>query len=426
MTYRFFFIYFSVEREQEDLEKRAFFDDEKIKCDCDFLRQELDRYRRELNELQVKTDSVINTNNARLDSLAKQFNVELTTKNDELKSLNERLTSTLIERDDAMKNLEKFQLDFDLRSDQNDAEQKTRLTDENQMLKRQLYEANEYFESMDVESEQQITVLINQIDEMHEILESKQRDYIVLTNELMTKNQENDQLQQKLKANDVQSSRQMDIIESLRDEFDKQKDKIRETIKERDDLLIRNASLTHEVDFTKRQSQKERENIHQQLTLAGQELDEYKEKLRQNEIQNESSIVLANLTSKISDLEEHLKCKQDTIDILEQRLSNVKRLLRKNLLSKSSKSEYDLNSNHTSSSLALQSPMKKFRVMNAAGDGNEYRNAINRLFPNAESDPERIARVFGSLLRLSTDEEQLVRNFLQQKSSTQTLSTIGL
>uniref|UniRef100_A0A914ZH25 Uncharacterized protein n=1 Tax=Parascaris univalens TaxID=6257 RepID=A0A914ZH25_PARUN len=118
---------------------------------------------------------------------------------------------------------------------------------ENAALRRHLDEANNYVDTVEIENEQNFTTMSNKIDELYDALDEKNRQLNVTNARLSEKEQEISKLQERIKLLEKNNQRQQQVIEMTRDEASRGKEKLREAVKERAELLLRNASLFHQV-----------------------------------------------------------------------------------------------------------------------------------------------------------------------------------
>uniref|UniRef100_A0A915I9Q4 Uncharacterized protein n=1 Tax=Romanomermis culicivorax TaxID=13658 RepID=A0A915I9Q4_ROMCU len=206
--------------------------------------------------------------------------------------------------------------------------------DEYLKLRQQFEELKDMYESADVEAEAKITLLANRIEDLEEIVDDKNRECIILRNELNEKIQNFEQAENKAQNFSVRFSRQKDLTENLRDELEKLTDKSKELAKEKNDLLTMNASLNHELNIYKKKSRLDEQHILEQVNMAGRELQECIDNLRMSENYEKSknasiSNSVANLAWKIDALEKDVNNKQRAINNVEDRLQLIRSALMK-------------------------------------------------------------------------------------------------
>ncbi len=266
---------------------------------------------------------------------------------------------------------------------------------------------------------------------MHTALNDTQRDVNVMNQELDEKDSEIDKLQQRAKTLGSNSNRQKDVIESLREEADIQKDRARETEMERDELLLRNASLSHEIEIIRRDSSVETGDIRGQLAVLRDEVESYKKKLKELEEFQDAASALSQLSDKVTELEEALKARDTTIRLQQQRLTDMKKTLQK---------ELKLNARNespqpeTGTLGTLPQFLSRSKGLLASSNPNlsmadpddteiggvnfQYlKHVLLRFVTGNDYESSQLVRAVATLLRFTAEEEKLVLDTLRWRNS---------
>uniref|UniRef100_A0A9J2P961 GRIP domain-containing protein n=1 Tax=Ascaris lumbricoides TaxID=6252 RepID=A0A9J2P961_ASCLU len=185
---------------------------------------------------------------------------------------------------------------------------------ENAALRRHLDEANNYVDTVEIENEQNFTTMSNRIDELYDVLDEKNRQLNVANARLSEKEQEISKLQERIKLLEKNNQRQQQVIELTREEASRGKEKLREAVKERAELLLRNASLFHQWSI-------ERERLSMELNDVTRELDLQKMLLNGesiSEIVQRWEVKVFELEGMVADRDAAIRAQQQRIGELKQ------------------------------------------------------------------------------------------------------------
>ncbi|KRZ19413.1 hypothetical protein T11_16979 [Trichinella zimbabwensis] len=171
------------------------------------------------------------------------------------------------------------------------------LAKENVDLRGQLAETRAYFERLDLESERRITDMSNLLEQLQDALAEKERQLFVAYAQLDHNRKQAEQYAAKIRHADAHAATQQDIIEGLQNQLDKQKAKSRVCSKHRDDLLLKSASLSHELVWFKRETMREREYIRQQIEQLRRHVG------HQQQQQLDENMLITTLRNKIQEVE---------------------------------------------------------------------------------------------------------------------------
>ncbi|KRZ34720.1 hypothetical protein T4B_13354, partial [Trichinella pseudospiralis] len=192
------------------------------------------------------------------------------------------------------------------------------LAKENVDLRGQLAETRAYFERLDLESERRITDMSNLLEQLQDALAEKERQLFVAYAQLDQNRKQAEQYAAKIRHADAHAATQQDIIEGLQNQLDKQKAKSRACSKHRDDLLLKSASLSHELVWFKRETMREREYIRQQIEQLRRHVG------HQQQQQLDENMLITTLRNKIQEVEEAIDEREMANRMLQLRLDDLK------------------------------------------------------------------------------------------------------
>uniref|UniRef100_A0A914VFE3 GRIP domain-containing protein n=1 Tax=Plectus sambesii TaxID=2011161 RepID=A0A914VFE3_9BILA len=291
---------------------------------------------------------------------------------------------------------------------------------ENLVLKKQLYQAQDYADTVDIAAEQQMTTLANQVDDLAHELDDRHRDLNVMNKELTEKEIEVDRNIQRVKTLEAANSRQQEVIENLREELDSEKERCLEAMTERDEVLLRNASLSHEMELVKSESVVEHDRISAELDTVSRELQVQKKLL-----EGENTLdIIDKLQRKTSELEDTVKERDTTIRLQQQRLVDMKRTLQKELRTVSSATGLAPQGPEASSSTESLNfaSLQNAAVNRSANDNNSgnftyLKHVLLRYMTGSDYECLQLVRAVSAVLQFTEQEETAVWDNLKYKLS---------
>ncbi|KRZ90708.1 hypothetical protein T08_1472, partial [Trichinella sp. T8] len=198
------------------------------------------------------------------------------------------------------------------------------LAKENVDLRGQLAETRAYFERLDLESDQRIADMTNLLEQFQDALADKERQLFVAYAQLDHNRKQVEQYAAKIRHADAHAATQQDIIEGLQNQLDKQKAKSRACSKHRDDLLLKSASLSHELVWFKRETMREREYIRQQIEQLRRHVGQQRQLTTADDHQQLDANMLITLRDKIREVEEAIDEREMASRMLQLRLDDLK------------------------------------------------------------------------------------------------------
>ncbi|KAM3726846.1 Uncharacterized protein ACO02O_03553 [Dirofilaria immitis] len=236
------------------------------------------------------------------------------------------------------------------------------------------------------------TAIKRRLSELCGIIEEKDKQLRVVRNGLNEKDLEIGKLCDKIRALEYNCGRLQAVIESVGDESDQNQIKLHEIINERDGLLVRNASLSRQIEFEKREWSIERERLSMDLDDVTRELELQKMILNGENI----SEIVQRWQTKVFELEGMIADRDRAIRAQQVRISKLKQSL----------AEADRISCDDSSESQTKLDSPSF-------------TCIKRLLLQylTSSDEERIQllRNVSTMLHLSDDEQQQVLTNLKSR-----------
>uniref|UniRef100_A0A0R3RGE2 GRIP domain-containing protein n=1 Tax=Elaeophora elaphi TaxID=1147741 RepID=A0A0R3RGE2_9BILA len=173
------------------------------------------------------------------------------------------------------------------------------------------------------------TVAKSQLNELYDIIEKKDRQLRIAQNGLNEKDLKIGRLHDKIRALEHNCGRLQSVIESVSDESDQNQVKLQGIIHERDGLLVRNASLSRQIEFEKREWSIERERLSMDLDDVTRELEVQKLILNGeniSEIVQRWQAKVFELEGMIADRDRAIRAQQVRISKLKQSLAEVDRI----------------------------------------------------------------------------------------------------
>ncbi|VDK55272.1 unnamed protein product [Gongylonema pulchrum] len=113
----------------------------------------------------------------------------------------------------------------------------------------------------------------SRLNELCATIEEKERQLRGVRNGLNEKDEQIGKLCDRIRALENSCERLQSVIESFGDEADQKEVKLREIIGERDGLVIRNASLSRQMEYERREWSIERERLSMELDDVTRELE---------------------------------------------------------------------------------------------------------------------------------------------------------
>ncbi|VDO36728.1 unnamed protein product [Onchocerca flexuosa] len=167
------------------------------------------------------------------------------------------------------------------------------------------------------------TAVKRRLSELYGIIEEKDKQLRVVRNGLNEKDLEIGKLCDKIRALEYNCGRLQSVIESVGDESDQNQVKLNEIINERDGLLVRNASLSRQIEFEKREWSIERERLSMDLDDVTRELELQKMILNGESI----SEIVQRWQTKVFELEGMVTDRDRAIRAQQVRISKLKESL---------------------------------------------------------------------------------------------------
>ncbi|VDK84830.1 unnamed protein product [Litomosoides sigmodontis] len=168
----------------------------------------------------------------------------------------------------------------------------------------------------------------SRLNELCDIIEKKDRQLRIVQNGLSEKDLEIEKLHDRIRALEYNCGRLQSVIESVGDESDQNQIKLQETINERDGLLVKNASLSRQIEFEKREWSIERERLSMDLDDVTRELELQKMILNGeniSEIVQRWQTKVFELEGMITDRDRAIRAQKARISKLKQSLAEVDR-----------------------------------------------------------------------------------------------------
>uniref|UniRef100_A0A915PTC1 GRIP domain-containing protein n=1 Tax=Setaria digitata TaxID=48799 RepID=A0A915PTC1_9BILA len=163
----------------------------------------------------------------------------------------------------------------------------------------------------------------SRLNELCQMIAEKDKQLRVVRNGLNEKDLEIGKLCDRIRALEYNCQRLQSVIESVGDEADENQVKLQEIINERDGLLVRNASLSRQIEFEKREWSIERERLSMDLDDVTRELELQKMILNGESI----SEIVQRWQTKVFELEGMITDRDRAIRAQQLRISKLKRSL---------------------------------------------------------------------------------------------------
>ncbi|VDM76038.1 unnamed protein product [Strongylus vulgaris] len=197
---------------------------------------------------------------------------------------------------------------------------------ENEKLQEELKEAKSYVDQVDVEAEQQYTELSSEITELCELVERKDNEIKALKEKLAELNKTIEKNNEVAEQQKQTAQRQTEIIESLRDELDSEKEKSALSAKEKD-------KVQEELNALKKTIETEKGDALAKDVLLSIELEDMQRELeKQKEILASTSIAqIANKWERrVLSLENEIRERDILIHTQQSVINELKRTMRDN------------------------------------------------------------------------------------------------
>lgn len=201
------------------------------------------------------------------------------------------------------------------------------------------------------------------------------------------------------------------------------KDRIAQLSEEKDHFVVRNAELSQQVSLSQQQLQRtERElyELQDKFCNTEKENQQIKLLLADAEARDENSERTCKLRSQIAELEAAFSEKNKTIKLQQQRLADMKKTLQKEL--KNQNNDPDCLSVPTSLPIAPKSPILSQAPQSAKSEMEEVnfkylKHVIFKFLTSREYEAQHLTRAVSTLLKLTQDEEKLLKETLEWKMS---------
>lgn len=296
-----------------------------------------------------------------------------------------------------------------------------------------------------VEKELEIEKYLTQLeDENHKLkahLSERERECLQLTEIANAYKQEikdyqikNEQLEKDYKALSYNK-------EKLNSNFQEKEIELQNINHEKDNLLVRNAELSHQLEFTKqelkeeqRSREREREAYEEKMHLLETELGSNKIKIKDLESKiaenTENSERIKQLKSDLSDLECQMMDKNKTIKLQQQRLNDMKKTLQRELKIHSGtdgilpidSSEIPMiqpTDSRISSGWSQGIPNKQNYHIDGDDDINfQYlKHVIFKFMTSEDYEAQHLIKAISVLLHFTSEEEKLIKQMMEWKMS---------
>ncbi|VDN07564.1 unnamed protein product [Thelazia callipaeda] len=236
------------------------------------------------------------------------------------------------------------------------------------------------------------TTTQNRLNELHKIIEEKEKQVRILRNGLSDKDLEIGKLCNKIRALEYNCERLQSVVESIGDEAEQNEVKVKELFIERDGLLVRNASLSRQMEFEKREWSIERERLSMELDDVTRELELQKMILNGESI----SEIVQRWQTKVFELEGMITDRDRAIRAQRLRISKLKQSI----------AETDRISH--SNSLESQTKLDSFSL-------TYIKHLLLQYLTSSDEERIPLLRDVSSALHLSNEEERQVRTSLKNK-----------
>ncbi|EYC03608.1 hypothetical protein Y032_0093g2684 [Ancylostoma ceylanicum] len=197
---------------------------------------------------------------------------------------------------------------------------------ENEKLQEELKEAKSYVDQVDVEAEQQYTELSSEISELCELVEKKDNEIKALKEKLADMNKALEKNNEVAEQQKQTAQRQAEIIESLRDELDSEKEKSA--------LLARDKEkIQEELNGLKKTMETEKGDALAKDVLLSIELEDMQRELeKQKEILASTSIaqIVNKWERRVLSLENEIRERDILIHTQQSVINDLKRTVRDN------------------------------------------------------------------------------------------------
>ncbi|EFO25101.1 hypothetical protein LOAG_03386 [Loa loa] len=173
------------------------------------------------------------------------------------------------------------------------------------------------------------TAAKNRLNELCDIIEKKDKQLRIFRNGINEKDLEIGKLYDRIRALEYNCRRLQSVIESVGDESDENQIRLQEIINERDGLILRNASLSRQIEFEKREWSIERERLSMDLDDVTRELELQKMILNGeslSEIVQRWQAKVFELEGMITDRDRAIRAQEVRISKLKQSLAEVDRI----------------------------------------------------------------------------------------------------
>ncbi|XP_064649505.1 golgin subfamily A member 1-like isoform X2 [Lineus longissimus] len=354
------------------------------------------------------------------------------------------------------------------------------LREKNDALQSRLNTLQKTFDSEKSAYQQKITHLENTIDDSlaKEIETEKQITQLedqkqALKNDLTAKERECNQTKHQLefanvelvKMTDLKNSTEEDLLshkeqsESLQKSVKSKQQSFSDCKKEKDEFMMRNAELSQQLETIRRSSTADIQDLQRALRDSTEELSSVREQLikmeeKMKDLESERESVFVNIeTEEIAkykkateDLEEQLAEKTKTIKMQQQRLTDLKKTLQRELkvqslpndepdarepepsVPKPNQNRSDpkvppnksaLNSNNFDIDYYNSHPMPSSMKLDMGPEVNfKYlKHVVLKFMLSRESEAIHLVKAISTLLRFNREEQALIRETLEWKMS---------
>ncbi|KAL3981732.1 GRIP domain family protein [Acanthocheilonema viteae] len=233
----------------------------------------------------------------------------------------------------------------------------------------------------------------SRLNELCDIIERKDRQLRIVRNGLNEKDLEIRKLYDRIRALEYNCGRLQSVIESVGDESDQNQIKLQEIINERDGLLVRNASLSRQIEFEKREWSIERERLSMDLDDVTRELELQKMILNGeniSEIVQRWQTKVFELEGMIADRDRAIRAQQVRISKLKQSLAEIDRI---------SCDSFESQTKLDSSSFTY------------------VKHLLLQYFTSSDEERMQILRNLSSMLHLSDEEQRQIWANLKSKNN---------
>jgi golgin subfamily A protein 1 len=179
---------------------------------------------------------------------------------------------------------------------------------------------------------------------------------------------------------------------------------------ERDDLLVRNAQLSNQLEQLRQQLETE----HTDKTELISKFDSLKES--QNYSTNDNT--LSHLNETIDKLEKSLIDKNKTIKLQQQRLYDIKKTFQRDIQNQSNRDDNTIEESPKHSIISSMISDSPNEGLNGREINFTYlRNVIFKYMISSEYEAIHLVKAISVLLNFSKDEEKLIKDTIEWKMS---------